>query len=242
MPDPSFLDELAAFHNERAAPPGELGTLDCYEHMPFGLAHEHTPSGPAHELVLQPAIGPESLADLTARLRASAAACKDLSRERRSLCALLERTRTDDAALLTYLKAPSQETAAQLTFLDMGARVRVNEHLEGIAAIETDVAECVIVERQRVRTRTDGLLEALDDVDAKLADVNTAIAAANLATIQDPGRGICPICMENEVEIANVPCGHLFCQLCLLGRPGGDVKCSMCRQTVQTSMRVYFGV
>lgn len=48
----------------------------------------------------------------------------------------------------------------------------------------------------------------------------------------------CPICKFSSIESLNVPCGHGFCNDCLMRVT--DNRCSFCRSEVQASYRIHF--
>lgn len=48
---------------------------------------------------------------------------------------------------------------------------------------------------------------------------------------------ICPVCMEDSVCYANVPCGHTFCQTC--GQKQ-TITCYICRTSVKDRQKLFF--
>jgi len=45
----------------------------------------------------------------------------------------------------------------------------------------------------------------------------------------------CTICLDTKVSIALIPCGHTFCQQCVLRLD----KCAICRKSIQSQLRIY---
>lgn len=43
----------------------------------------------------------------------------------------------------------------------------------------------------------------------------------------------CPICLEKMEEMATTPCGHVFCNQCLIDCVKAQKKCPKCRKSVQ---------
>lgn len=54
----------------------------------------------------------------------------------------------------------------------------------------------------------------------------------------------CSICYENEVTDCFVPCGHTFCNSCIVGSFSRNTvnTCMSCRQTVEKRVKLYLGV
>lgn len=42
----------------------------------------------------------------------------------------------------------------------------------------------------------------------------------------------CAICLQNCIHPARLPCGHVFCFLCVKGAAHGNKKCAMCRSPI----------
>lgn len=42
----------------------------------------------------------------------------------------------------------------------------------------------------------------------------------------------CAVCLEKCVHPAQLPCGHIFCFLCIKGFAAQTKRCAMCRQEV----------
>ena len=49
---------------------------------------------------------------------------------------------------------------------------------------------------------------------------------------------LCPICLDRPVSHCINPCGHTLCQQCLKRQAN---NCFMCRERVETTIRLYFG-
>lgn len=44
----------------------------------------------------------------------------------------------------------------------------------------------------------------------------------------------CAVCLQTCVHPAQLPCGHIFCFLCVKGVANQSKKCAMCRQEIPT--------
>lgn len=44
----------------------------------------------------------------------------------------------------------------------------------------------------------------------------------------------CAVCLQTCIHPAQLPCGHIFCFLCVKGVANQSKKCAMCRQEIPT--------
>jgi hypothetical protein len=213
--------------------------LGVFEVLPYAFAPAAPPTN---------RIGPNTLEDLTRNLRATVRACRLLTQEREDARRQRDEAHADLALLDDYVRAPSSAAMAAMNFLSCEQRTEVAGHLDRFARLNREVHQFEVVCRESVVARVAAHQAALDDIAAQLVDVNGAIAAAE---VQDTTRGLCPaprglcpICIEAEVDSVTMPCGHLFCRECVHRHPeaNGQHSCSMCRQPVQRVSRVYFGL
>ncbi len=74
-----------------------------------------------------------------------------------------------------------------------------------------------------------------------------AVAEAGPAAINQPEpepHGQCRVCMDRHANVAYIPCGHVFCDVCIQrieqyrGRNDARV-CSVCRQPIQNTLDFY---
>ena len=83
--------------------------------------------------------------------------------------------------------------------------------------------------RARLREQQAKYQEQLDVLGQELQQSRTNPPPAG-------GANECVLCMENDVEVAFVPCGH-FC-VCV-GCAAGLAQCPICRHDVERELRVY---
>lgn len=53
-----------------------------------------------------------------------------------------------------------------------------------------------------------------------------------MSTYISEGSLECAVCLEKCVHPAQLPCGHIFCFLCIKGFASQTKRCAMCRQEV----------
>ena len=56
--------------------------------------------------------------------------------------------------------------------------------------------------------------------------------------VQNDPRKLCSICVENEVDVCNVPCGHTMCSGC--SNMISSRNCFICRTEIQNTIKLYF--
>ena len=51
---------------------------------------------------------------------------------------------------------------------------------------------------------------------------------------------ICSICMEEQIDCAFIPCGHTFCNKCILKISNNSIfRCFLCRNEVFQFLKIY---
>ena len=76
----------------------------------------------------------------------------------------------------------------------------------------------------------------------KLIDLDNAIKFQSLKHIIDKKDAYaeveycCKICLQNPIEVACIPCGHLFCKKCLSLNTN---MCHFCRQNITSTLNIY---
>lgn len=82
----------------------------------------------------------------------------------------------------------------------------------------------------------------INEKKTTLINLQNAIKLQELKLIQDKKDAFsevkycCKICLENEIDIALVPCGHLFCSKCYNNR---EQYCYLCRTDIKNILKVY---
>lgn len=59
---------------------------------------------------------------------------------------------------------------------------------------------------------------------------------------QDMQKKMCPVCFDNEVNTALVPCGHTYCRTCSEMDTSRYAKCPQCRATINTRIKIFFSI
>lgn len=77
---------------------------------------------------------------------------------------------------------------------------------------------------------------------AKLVDLDNAIILQNMKHIKDKKdcysevSYCCKICLDSPIEIACIPCGHMFCKKCY---ENNKKYCHLCRQDIKETLNVF---
>ena len=95
-------------------------------------------------------------------------------------------------------------------------------------------------------------MEQLLDERALIREVLVAgareLAAPKAAGEVHPNAHTCPICFENQSDVAFVPCGHTVCNKCAdklsplppVSSPPSAMKCPTCRRAVTRHIKLFF--
>lgn len=190
-------------------------------------------------------IGPETLSEFGDGLRSAVRTCRQLSDLKRALEVRRDAALDRASELTEYERDPVAMADVVMSFLPSSDRAEADAFRRRAVELSGEVGR--FVERCRADVEAEVVTHQaeLDDVVANLVDVNATVASASAVTADaaPSTRGLCPICMEREVDTVHTPCGHLFCVTCLYRSPGaGPRRCGMCRQIVDSSIKVFFSV
>ena len=59
---------------------------------------------------------------------------------------------------------------------------------------------------------------------------------------QDMQKKMCPVCFDNEINTALVPCGHTYCRSCSEMDTSRFAKCPQCRATINSRIKIFFSI
>jgi hypothetical protein len=59
---------------------------------------------------------------------------------------------------------------------------------------------------------------------------------------EDKEKKMCPVCFDNEVNTALVPCGHTYCKGCSEADRSRYAKCPQCRQQINARIKIFFSI
>uniref|UniRef100_A0A6C0LID5 RING-type domain-containing protein n=1 Tax=viral metagenome TaxID=1070528 RepID=A0A6C0LID5_9ZZZZ len=57
----------------------------------------------------------------------------------------------------------------------------------------------------------------------------------NDLTYEIKNKTICPICTENDLSICCIPCGHTYCNNCIIN----TTNCHICRTEIMQTNKIY---
>jgi len=93
------------------------------------------------------------------------------------------------------------------------------------------------------------LLEDIENQETKLASfrkifVNTT---NEIISPEKPNKNLCPICFENEINMCAIPCGHTFCNNCIMQSStyhnnNNNKKCLSCRNSLKEYIKIYISL
>ena len=95
----------------------------------------------------------------------------------------------------------------------------------------------LIESKKLLQTHTEERDEIRKRVVNKMKELHLLHKHTPHFTKNDP-RNICSICIRNEVDTANYPCGHTMCNTCAFTLP--TRHCFFCRTEVQNIIKLYF--
>jgi hypothetical protein len=95
-----------------------------------------------------------------------------------------------------------------------------------------------------LRKKIAGLEGELDDINRKLTALRSLIITGvnDIVKTEDTTKKICPVCFDNEVSIALVPCGHTYCRGCAEVDKSRYAKCPQCRTQINARIKIFFSM
>jgi Zinc finger, C3HC4 type (RING finger) len=200
--------------------------------------------------------------NVTGRLRPCIADVGDVVAEFERLKQSQSDTRAEMDALdaelagVVALECDYHEHLRKLTAKVCGCEPLPEEVSKARATVDAHYNATLASWKVAAQKRLDEAREGFDRAGDELAVLRTLVVAGvrDMLRDTDPERvekKVCPICLDAEVEVCCVPCGHTFCTAChakatftarLRGGGGGASadKCATCRAVVRETVRMYF--
>jgi DNA repair exonuclease SbcCD ATPase subunit len=101
------------------------------------------------------------------------------------------------------------------------------------------------------KTTEDQLITKKNLVDIELESITRKLNALRSLIVtgvneivkpRDIQKKMCPVCFDNEVNTALVPCGHTYCRSCSEMDTSRFAKCPQCRATINTRIKIFFSI
>jgi hypothetical protein len=83
-----------------------------------------------------------------------------------------------------------------------------------------------------------------DNISNKLNALRALIVTGvnQIVKPEDKEKKMCPVCFDNEVNIALVPCGHTYCKGCSEADRSRYAKCPQCRTQINARIKIFFSI
>ena len=84
----------------------------------------------------------------------------------------------------------------------------------------------------------------IEDLTRKLNALRSLIVTGvnQIVKPEDVQKKMCPVCFDNEVNIALVPCGHTYCKGCSEADRSRYAKCPQCRAQINARVKIFFSI
>jgi hypothetical protein len=123
-----------------------------------------------------------------------------------------------------------------------------NDNLQGISnsfeAFHKDILKTKATIIETIKQRKDGVEKEMEDLSRKLNAIRSLILTGinEIVKPEDVPKKMCPVCFDNEVSMALVPCGHTYCRGCADMDRSRTAKCPQCRSTINARIKIFFSV
>jgi archaellum component FlaC len=103
-------------------------------------------------------------------------------------------------------------------------------------------AKTTIIES--IKKRKDSVEKEMEDLSRKLNAIRSLILTGvnEIIKSDDVPKKMCPVCFDNEVCMALVPCGHTYCRGCADMDRSRSAKCPQCRSAINARVKIFFSV
>lgn len=84
----------------------------------------------------------------------------------------------------------------------------------------------------------------IDNISNKLNALRALIVTGvnQIVKPEDKEKKMCPVCFDNEVNTALVPCGHTYCKGCSEADRSRYAKCPQCRTQINARIKIFFSI
>jgi predicted nucleic acid-binding Zn-ribbon protein len=95
-----------------------------------------------------------------------------------------------------------------------------------------------------IRKKIATLEGEIDNISNKLNALRSLIVTGVNQIVKDENKEkkMCPVCFDNEVNTALVPCGHTYCKGCSEADRSRYAKCPQCRQQINARVKIFFSI
>lgn len=152
-----------------------------------------------------------------------------------------------NAQLNSILETPTKI----YTNMESLKKVYMSNHVEsltGLNEVNTKLTsyfnEINSVVSDIIRRKIAVLEGEIDDITRKLNALRSLIVTGvnEVVKPQDREKKMCPVCFDNEVNMALVPCGHTYCKGCAETDRSRYAKCPQCRAQINARVKIFFSI
>ena len=95
-----------------------------------------------------------------------------------------------------------------------------------------------------IRNKIAVLEGEIDNISNKLNALRALIVTGvnQIVKPEDKEKKMCPVCFDNEVNTALVPCGHTYCKGCSEADRSRYAKCPQCRTQINARIKIFFSI
>lgn len=152
-----------------------------------------------------------------------------------------------NSQLKSILETPSK------IYMNMDAlkKIYTSNHVESLTGLNevnkkltTYFDEINSVVSDIIRNKIAKVEGEIDDISRKLNALRSLIVTGvnQIVKPDDVQKKMCPVCFDNEVNMALVPCGHTYCKGCAETDRSRYAKCPQCRAQINARVKIFFSI
>jgi esterase/lipase len=135
--------------------------------------------------------------------------------------------------------------------MDSMRQIYISSHIESVDSLNALNDQIIKYFKETHDNISDIIRRKITDLETSIEDISRKLNALRSLIVtgvnqiikpEDVQKKMCPVCFDNEVNTALVPCGHTYCKGCSEQDRSRYAKCPQCRTQINARIKIFFSV